>query len=214
VRFHRPLAGAVLALASVISLAGQGQSGSAWAQPYRQAPSYWELVGRLFADSPDLRRDRGFRGFLDPSVLAAGSIKPNTKEGEILATFVRFLIVQEENRLNLNLPPDRLVTADVTQVLFTSADRDSLRIDVRTGNPSPEFQQCFDSRHQRFAHMVDVRLQAAMMCEGALFWTAWRMQATALDPTAQSMVRLDNLGTLVLTFNAKAAVLNGSIQSP
>ncbi len=190
------------------------QATGEWIQPYPQAPGYWELVGRLFADTPALRRDRGFRGFLDPSILVAGSIQPKTKSGNILGSFVRFQLVQGENVLNADLPPDRLVAAEITQVLFGFAADRSLRIDVRNGNPSSEFQQCADARHQRFSHMVDVRVQAAMLCEGALFWTSWRTQTVTLDAASVGLMPLDNIGTLRLTFDARSGEVSASVQIP
>ncbi len=209
----------VLGLVGALGWASVGvrvdaQSGGEWLRPFPQSPTYWELVGRLFADTPENRRDRGLRGFIDPSVLAAGSLQLRVKEGNLLGTFVRFQVVQPENVLNINLPPDRLVTADVTQVLFGVANKDSLFLEVRTGNPSAELQQCVDGRHQRFGHLVDIRLQATMMCEGALFWTAWRRQEVVLDAASSGSMTLDNLGVLQVVFDRRAAELATVIAAP
>jgi|CXWL01.1.fsa_nt_gi hypothetical protein len=200
----------LLTLAAGVSLVGQTQK--EWAQPYRQLPGYWELVGRLFADSDVLRRDRGFRGFLDPSVLAVASLKPRTKAGEILATFVPFQLTQ--NSLNANTPPDRVVAGTLSQVLFAFADKNDLRLEVRSGYPSPEFQQCADARWQRFAHLLDVRLQAVMMCAGGVSWTPFRPSTITLDAAAKSTLPMDDLGTLLVTYNAKTRELSASVQAP
>ena len=42
----------------------EGQSSDAlppvgeWVQPYRQLPGYWELIGRVVSDVPEVRQDR------------------------------------------------------------------------------------------------------------------------------------------------------------
>src|SRR5262245_18629032 len=96
----RDLLIAVLMLSTAgAQLIAQGASGE-WVRPYAQAPGTWEPVGRLFPDLPELRRDRAFRGFLDVSILAAGSINARTKPDSTMATFVRFLPVQDNNVLN------------------------------------------------------------------------------------------------------------------
>ncbi len=196
------------------ALRGQAPGGE-WVQPYRSVPGVWELVGRLFPDTPEARRDRRFRGFLDPSVLAAGSIREATKTGEILGTFVRFLPVQNNNVLNTGEPPDRLVVAQVVQVLFVAIDGRSVRLETRDGDPSSEFQRCYDARHTQFAHLPDVRVQAAVLCEGAIFWTAWRGQPSiALDAEGAGTLLLDQLGLLSITLHSRTTQLAASIQAP
>jgi len=206
--------GLLVALCLLVThpLDAQGPGGE-WVRPYQAAPAFWELVGRLFQDTPDLRRNRAFRGFLDPSVLAAGSLKSPSREGEIVGSFVRYLAVQDNNVLNAGEPPDRLVVADVTQLRFVAVEPRLVRIDVRTGNPSSEFQRCYDGRHTQFAHLADVRLQAALLCEGGLFWTGWREQQVPLDGDLNGTAPFEQLGTLVLALDAQARELRVTIRA-
>lgn len=201
-----------LCLTLGLSVGAQGPGGE-WLRPYPAAPAFWELVGRLFQDTPELRRNRGFRGFLDPSVLAAGSLKSPSREGDMVGTFVRYLAVQGNNVLNAGEPPDRLVVADVTQLRFVAAEPRVVRLDVRTGNPSSEFQRCYDGRHTQFAHLVDIRLQAAVLCEGGLFWTGWREQHVSLDDTLTGIAPFEQLGTLALTLDPQSRELRITIRA-
>lgn len=186
-----------------------------WLRPYPAAPQLWELVGRLFPDTPEARRDRRFRGFLDPSVLAAGTIKDKAKPGEILGTFVRYLPVQDNNVLNTVEPPDRLNVAQVFQVLFVGIDNGMVRLEFRDGDPSSEFQRCYDGRHTTFAHLPDIRVQSAVLCEGALFWTAWRGQPlVGLDTERSGSIVLDQFGTLVFTLDPATSQITASIRTP
>ena len=196
-------------------LMGQTVPGGEWLRPYSSAPTLWELIGRLFPDTPEARRERGFRGFLDPSVLAAGTIKDKTKPGEILGTFVRFLPVQDNNVLNTGEPPDRLIVSQVFQVLFVGLDNGMVRLEFRDGDPSSEFQRCYDGRHTTFAHLPDIRVQSALLCERALFWTAWRGQPLAgLDAQRSGSIVLDQLGTLLFTLDPATTELSASIRTP
>lgn len=186
-----------------------------WVQPYRELPGYWELVGRLFADTPEVRRDRRFNGFVDPAVLVAGTIRTAAKPEETLATFVRFLPVQAENVLNADLPPDRLVTAEVTQVRFTAAEAGGVRLDIRTGTPSSEFQQCVDTRHTKFGHLADVRVQSVMFCERTLFWMPWRPQPPIpLDGASRGTLPLEHIGVLALTYDATGKTVRAIVRVP
>jgi hypothetical protein len=206
--------GLVLVYAGGVALSAQEAAGE-WMRPYPMAPGFWELVGRVFPDTPEARRDRDLRGFLDPSILAAGSIKAKAREQDIVGTFVRFLPVANSNVLNAGQAPDRLAVADVLQVIFLAYDGGSLRLETRIGNPSSEFQTCYDGRHTKFAHLADIRVQAAILCEGALFWASWRGQpAITLDRAGSGSLVLDQYGTLLVTFDPKTTELSASIRTP
>ena len=186
-----------------------------WVQPYRQLPGYWELIGRVVGDVPGVRQDRRYRGFLDPSVLIAGSIRESTKEGGTIGTFNRMQSIQADNVLNSELPPDRLVTAELTQVRFTALEGSAVRLEVRTGTPSSEFQQCVDARHTKFAHLLDIRMQAVTLCDGALFWLPWRPQATVmLDASRRGTLTLEHIGVLVVTLDQAAGELHAIVRVP
>ncbi|MEQ1757510.1 MAG: hypothetical protein ABL986_04275 [Vicinamibacterales bacterium] len=198
-----------------VSLSAQGVPAGEWVHPYASAPGLWELVGRLFPDTPELRRDRTFRGFLEPSILAAGTIRPKTRAGEILGSFVRFLPFQEKNVLNADLAPDRLVVADVTQVIFVARDGNAVRLETRVGDPSSEFQRCYDARHTQLAHLTDIRVQSALACDAALFWTAWRGQVpVSFDAEGRGSLLLDQLGLLSLTLDPRTTELSATIGTP
>jgi hypothetical protein len=103
--------------------------------------------------------------------------------------------------------------ADVTQLRFIAAEPRLVRLDVRTGNPSSEFQRCYDGRHTQFAHLVDIRLQAALLCEGGLFWTGWREQQVPLDRDLNGTTPFEQLGTLLLTLDAQTRHLRVAIRA-
>jgi hypothetical protein len=205
---------ALLTMALAYGVSAQSAGGE-WVRPYPPSPGVWELIGRLFPDTPELRRDRAFRGFLDLSILAAGTIKARTREGEILGNFVRFLPVLDNNVLNADQPPDRLIVAEMVQVMYVARDGGSVRLETREGQPSSEFQRCYDARHTQFAHLAEIRLQAAALCEGALFWASWRGQPTiSLDANRSGTLVLDQLGTLIVTLDPTTSELSATIRTP
>ena len=123
--------------------------------------------------------------------------------------------MQAENVLNSELPPDRLVTAELTQVRYTALEAGSVRLEVRTGTPSSEFQQCVDARHTKFAHLLDIRMQAVTLCDGALFWLPWRPQPTVtLDAGQSGTLALEHIGVLVVTVNQTTRELTAAVRVP
>ena len=85
-------------------------------------------------------------------------------------------------------------------------------MDVRNGNPSSEFQQCTDSRLTRFSHLADVRIQSALLCEGALFWTSWRPETVSLDAAAKGSMSIDNVGVLNFAYDASTKELSAAVR--
>lgn len=201
-----------LAAALACTLQVSGQLQKEWVQPYPRVPGYWEMIGRFFPDSDVLRRDRSFRGFLDPSVLAVAALSPRARRGDVLATIVPFQPMQTE--LNANTAPERVVVGTVTQVLYAFAEKGTIRVEVRSGYPSSEFQQCADARLQRFPHLLDARLQAVMRCAGAISWTPYRASPIPLDAKGRATLPLEDLGALAIAYDARGASATASLQAP
>ena len=198
---------ALLALALPPALHAQG--GREWVRPYRQAPNYWELVGRLFGDSSAIADDPRLKAVAGPAVLTVAEIKSRAKPGETFASFAALTLNTDSDNIADAQEP-RFVVRDVTQVRAILTGTQGIAVEARTGNSTFPHQQCIDGQMLRQAHLLDGRWQAVAACERTVFWSLWQRQTRL--PFAGTYV-VDGWTTLAISYERKTGEMSVTLQT-
>ena len=163
----------LLLLAAPLPLAAQATP--EWVRPYRQAPEYWELIGRMFGESAAVNDDRSLRVITDPAVIGLASIKARAKPGETLALFAEVTYNTDANN-QIDFVQPRLVVKEVREVKVVVTGTVGILVEWRSGSSSLQHKQCIDAAATRMSYLVDFRLRAIVACQGGVVWSSWRRE--------------------------------------
>ncbi len=198
----------LLLLAAPLSLAAQATP--EWVRPYRQAPEYWELVGRMFGESAAINDDRSLKVITDPAVIGLASVKPRAKPGETLALFAEITYNTDANN-QIDFVQPRLVVKEVREVRVVVTGRVGILVEWRSGSSSLQHKQCIDAAATRMSYLVDFRLRAIVACQGGVVWSSWRREPGI---SFTGTYTIDGWTTLELSYNATVDEVSVSLKKP
>ena len=157
----------------VLSAQSGGRDGSAspsraaWRQPFHDAPHYWELIGRVFAESAPRASQRAFRPLAGPAILAVAATPRAARDGVATATLATLAFDPASLVSRV-----RLVLHDVVQARASVVGADIL-IEQRRAVRVEAAQACVDARLAVLAPLQDARTRAIDACATQWRWTDW-----------------------------------------
>lgn len=167
-----------LALLRFASAPAWAQTETAWRQPAADAPSYWELIGRVFPAGDTRASARSLRSLAGPAVMGVGSF-PLAQAGEpARGTVTRFAFdeasLATRTRVKVrDLLQVRASRPAPTQGRARGPATGPVRVERRRAAATDAFQLCVDEKLKPLAPLLDGRARAIDACTTDLAWSAW-----------------------------------------